>query len=72
MHLERTGYLEQMSVEFGLEQSILRMSNGSEFQSWPKAPFTMVMGWEEGTGRWREEEDLRPREGVAMWRRSGR
>ena len=52
------------------------MSGGSEFQSWGaerlNALLPMVLRRAEGTERWREEEDLREREEVAMERRSER
>ena len=51
-------------------------SGGSEFQSWGaerlKALLPIVLRRAEGTERWREEEDPREREGVAIWRRSER
>lgn len=51
-------------------------SGGREFQSLGaerlKALVPMVLSRAEGTERWREEDNLREREGVAMWRRSDR
>ena len=64
-----------LDLKMGSESQFL-MSGGSEFQSWGaerlKALLPMVLRRAGGTERWREEEDLREREGVAMWRRSER
>ena len=55
---------------------MLRMSGGSEFQRLGaerlKALPPMVLRRAEGTKRWREEEDLSEREGMAMERKSDR
>ena len=55
---------------------MFRMSGGSEFQSLGaerlKALLPMVESRAEGTVRWMEEEDLRERVEVEVWRRSDR
>ena len=64
-----------MSFESGFKRDrevrFLR-SGGREFQSWGaerlKALLPMVLRRAEVTVRWVEEEDLRERAGVAIWR----